>query len=159
MGSGRPREQSLGSAVQSVSCNLASINDTVSVTNHLRHLEDMTEKYPDICHLILSMLTRPIIEPVNFPASSSTPSKTALDLLHVKDIRSFIMDAEVVAVDKDTGAYRTFQELTNRAKKDVKIEDIKVVVGVFAFDLMLLNDTVSPHGFYAQQLSDKVYAN
>lgn len=52
------------------------------------------------------------------------------------------MDAEIVAVDKDTGAYRTFQDLSNRAKKDVKVEDIKVIVGVYAFDLMLLNDTV-----------------
>jgi DNA ligase-1 len=53
------------------------------------------------------------------------------------------MDAEIVAVDKDTGAYRTFQDLSNRAKKDVRVEDITVIVGVYAFDLMLLNDTVS----------------
>ena len=53
------------------------------------------------------------------------------------------MDAEIVAVDKVTGAYRTFQDLSNRAKKDVRVEDIKVVVGVYAFDLMLLNDQVS----------------
>jgi DNA ligase-1 len=33
--------------------------------------------------------------------------------------------------------------LSNRAKKDVRVEDIKVVVGVFAFDLMLINDQVS----------------
>lgn len=52
------------------------------------------------------------------------------------------MDAEVVAIDKDTGAKRTFQELTNRAKKDVRVDDIKVVVEVCAYDLMLLNDVV-----------------
>jgi len=65
-------------------------------------------------------------------------------MLNADSITSFTMDAEIVAVDKDTGAYRTFQDLSNRAKKDVKVEDIKVIVGVYAFDLMLLNDTVSP---------------
>jgi len=107
-----------------------------------RHLEDMTEKYPDICQLVLTLLTRPLLPSVPFPASVSEPSPTALDLLQAEKIDSFIMDAEVVAVDKDTGAYRTFQDLSNRAKKDVQVEDIKVIVGVYAFDLMLLNDKV-----------------
>lgn len=66
-----------------------------------------------------------------------------LELLRSDKIESFVMDAEIVAVDKDTGAYRTFQDLSNRAKKDVKMEDVKVIVGVFAFDLMLINDVVS----------------
>lgn len=66
-----------------------------------------------------------------------------LGLLGAKHITSFVIDAEVVALDKDTGAFRTFQDLSNRAKKDVRVEDIKVIVGVFAFDLMLLNDEVS----------------
>jgi len=66
-----------------------------------------------------------------------------LELLATRQITSFIIDAEVVALDKDTGAFRTFQDLSNRAKKDVKVEDIKVIVGVFSFDLMLLNDEAS----------------
>lgn len=66
-----------------------------------------------------------------------------LDLLATRQITSFVMDAEIVALDKDSGAFRTFQDLSNRAKKDVKVEDIKVIVGVFAFDLMLVNDQVS----------------
>jgi hypothetical protein len=107
-----------------------------------RHLDDMTEKYPDICQLILTLLTRPLSTASPFPASVSEPSQTALDLLKAEKIESFIMDAEVVAVDKDTGAYRTFQDLSNRAKKDVRVEDIKVIVGIYAFDLMLLNDRV-----------------
>ena len=104
----------------------------------------MTEKYPDICQMVLAMLLRPL--PANrasFPANASEPSASLLDLMKVENVDSFIMDAEVVAIDKTTGAYRTFQELTNRAKKDVRVEDIKVVVGIFAFDLMLLNDEVS----------------
>ena len=102
----------------------------------------MTEKYPDICQLVLTLLTRPMPASIPFTASVSEPSPTALDLLKAEKIDSFIMDAEVVAVDKDTGAYRTFQDLSNRAKKDVQVEDIKVIVGVYAFDLMLLNDKV-----------------
>jgi DNA ligase-1 len=70
-----------------------------------------------------------------------------LSLLASKAITSLIIDAEIVAVDKDTGAFRTFQQLSNRAKKDVKVEDITVIVGVFAFDLMLLNDEVRRNGW------------
>ncbi|KAJ9101148.1 hypothetical protein QFC21_003366 [Naganishia friedmannii] len=110
-----------------------------------RHLEDMTEKYPDVCELVAVMLanalpavsTRP-----EFPrrAGLTPPNDEMSALAEVGQIDSFIMDAEIVAVDKDTGAYRTFQELSNRAKKDVQLADVKVVVGVFAFDLMLVND-------------------
>jgi len=104
----------------------------------------MTEKYPDVCHLVLALLTRPIASHAPFPSSASPPTQSLVDMLNADSITSFTMDAEIVAVDKDTGAYRTFQDLSNRAKKDVKVEDIKVIVGVYAFDLMLLNDTVSP---------------
>lgn len=104
----------------------------------------MTEKYPDVCHLVLTLLTRQVSIRPNFPSSASPASQSLIDLLHAESITSFTMDAEIVAVDKDTGAYRTFQDLSNRAKKDVRVEDIKVVVGVYAFDLMLVNDQVGP---------------
>ncbi|KAL1410346.1 hypothetical protein Q8F55_004354 [Vanrija albida] len=106
-----------------------------------RHLEDMTEKYPDVCALGLALLSRPL-PPTRpgFPSWSSSPTPTVQELLNAGTVTSLILDAEIVAVDKDTGQHRTFQELTNRAKKDVRIEDIKVVVEVYAFDLMLLND-------------------
>ncbi|KAJ9092045.1 hypothetical protein QFC20_007476 [Naganishia adeliensis] len=111
-----------------------------------RHLEDMTEKYPDVCEMVASMLERglsPVDARAEFPNTPglTRPNEEMLALWRTESVTSFVMDAEVVAVDKDTGAYRTFQELSNRAKKDVKLEDVKVVVGVFAFDLMLLNDT------------------
>lgn len=57
--------------------------------------------------------------------------------------QSFIIDAEVVAIDPATGALKTFQELSNRARKDVKLDDVKVSVCVFAFDLMYLDGQVS----------------
>ncbi|KAL7419729.1 hypothetical protein Q5752_005645 [Cryptotrichosporon argae] len=109
-----------------------------------RHLEDMTEKYPDVCALALALLCRPLPPPdarAPFAAAASAPSSTALALLRTGALSSLILDAEIVAVDKATGAHRTFQELTARAKKDVRVEDIKVVVAVCAFDCMLVNDT------------------
>ena len=119
----------------------------------------MTEKYPDICRLMLSLLYRPIPEDTAvFPPNVSTLTPQVAELLKTRSITSLIIDAEIVAVDKDTGAYRTFQDLSNRAKKDVQVEDIKVVVGVFAFDLMLLNDTVSFHNcrFRSLELADMI---
>ena len=60
-------------------------------------------------------------------------------------LRSFIIDAEIVAVDELDGSLKTFQELSNRARKDVRLEDIKICVCVFAFDLMFLNEQVKGH--------------
>ncbi|BGO90108.1 hypothetical protein NBRC10512_004046 [Rhodotorula toruloides] len=85
-----------------------------------RHLEDMTEKYPDIGGTILGILAR--------AEMSETP------------LRNFVIDCEVVAIDPKTGAFKTFQELSYRSKKDVELGDIKVRVGIYCFDLMFLND-------------------
>jgi DNA ligase-1 len=52
---------------------------------------------------------------------------------------SCIIDSEVVAADKETGKILPFQVLTTRSRKDVKIEDIKVNVCIYAFDCMLFN--------------------
>jgi ATP-dependent DNA ligase len=37
-----------------------------------------------------------------------------------------------------------FQQLMTRKRKDVKVEDVKVKVCVFAFDILYLNGEVSP---------------
>ncbi|KAI1803073.1 ATP-dependent DNA ligase [Daldinia bambusicola] len=78
-----------------------------------RHLEVMTDKYPDLVDLVPK--------------------------LRGEDVRSFIMEGEVVAVDRETGELKNFQTLTNRARKDVAIGSIKIDVCLFAFDLMYLN--------------------
>lgn len=57
-------------------------------------------------------------------------------------LSSFVMDAEIVAIDPADGSLKTFQELSNRARKDVQLTDIKVCVCVFAFDLMYHNGVV-----------------
>ncbi|KAJ5351050.1 hypothetical protein N7452_000024 [Penicillium brevicompactum] len=78
-----------------------------------RHLETMTEKYPDLVSLVPQ--------------------------IRGESVSSFILEGEVVAVDRDNGDLQPFQTLTNRAKKNVEIGEIKVNVCLFAFDLMYLN--------------------
>ena len=57
--------------------------------------------------------------------------------------KSFVLDAEAVAIDRTTGKLMPFQELSKRKRKDVKVEDIQVRVCLFAFDLLYLNGEVS----------------
>ncbi|KAI1335737.1 DNA ligase [Xylariaceae sp. FL0016] len=78
-----------------------------------RNSEDLSKKYPDI-----------------------------LAKLHtwVKEgTKSFVLDCETVAWDVAEKKVLPFQQLMTRKKKDVKIEDVKVKVCVFAFDLLFLN--------------------
>ena len=78
-----------------------------------RHLEVMTDKYPDLVALVPQ--------------------------IRGEGVGSFIMEGEVVAVDQTTGELKNFQTLTNRARKDVAIGSITIEVCLFAFDLMYLN--------------------
>jgi DNA ligase 1 len=78
-----------------------------------RNSEDLSKKYPDI-----------------------------LSKLHTwvkEDTKSFVLDCETVAWDVDEKKVLPFQQLMTRKKKDVKIEDVKVKVCVFAFDILYLN--------------------
>jgi len=86
-------------------------NGKVSIFS--RHLELMTEKYPDLVSLVPQ--------------------------IRGEGVSSFILEGEVVAVDRDTGDLQPFQTLTNRAKKNVEIGAITVTVCLFSFDLMYLN--------------------
>ncbi|KAK1229697.1 ATP-dependent DNA ligase Cdc17 [Marasmius sp. AFHP31] len=78
-----------------------------------RNSEDMSKKYPDL----VEQLPRCIKE----------------------STKSFVLDAEAVAIDRATGKLMPFQELSRRKRKDVKVEDIQVRVCLFAFDLLYLN--------------------
>ena len=78
-----------------------------------RHLELMTDKYPDLVELVPK--------------------------IRGEGVSSFIMEGEVVAVDRESGELKNFQTLTNRARKDVAIGSIKIDVCLFSFDLMYLN--------------------
>lgn len=78
-----------------------------------RNSEDLSKKYPDI-----------------------------LAKLHTwvkEDTKSFVLDCETVAWDMVEKKVLPFQQLMTRKKKDVKVEDVKVKVCVFAFDILYLN--------------------
>lgn len=78
-----------------------------------RNSEDLSKKYPDV-----------------------------LEKLHtwIKDgTKSFVLDCETVAWDMAEKKVLPFQQLMTRKRKDVKTEDVKVKVCVFAFDLLFLN--------------------
>jgi DNA ligase 1 len=57
-------------------------------------------------------------------------------------IQSFIMDSEIVAINAADGSLKDFQTLAGRARKDARLGDVSADVGVFAFDLMYLNNQV-----------------
>lgn len=88
-------------------------DDKGKVTIFSRHLEVMTDKYPDLVAL--------------------------MPKVRGGGVNSFIMEGEVVAIDQQTGELKTFQTLSNRARKDVQIGSVTIDVCMFAFDLMYLN--------------------
>ncbi|KAH6890386.1 ATP-dependent DNA ligase [Thelonectria olida] len=78
-----------------------------------RNSEDLSKKYPDILAKLHTWV-RP-------------------------DTKSFVLDCETVAWDMEEKKVLPFQQLMTRKKKDVKLEDVKVKVCVFAFDLLYFN--------------------
>ncbi|KAI0094869.1 DNA ligase I [Irpex rosettiformis] len=78
-----------------------------------RNSEDMSKKYPDLMDQL--------------PHCMQDTAK------------SFVFDAEAVAIDPTSEKLLPFQELSRRKRKDVKVEDIQVRVCLFAFDLLYLN--------------------
>lgn len=106
-----------------------------------RHLEDMTDKVGATAHFFFSRWEIVLIFSAHFQYPDVVSLADAL-LATSPQTKSFIMDAEIVAIDPTTGALKTFQELSNRARKDVKLDEVKVSVCVFAFDLMCLDGQV-----------------
>lgn len=78
-----------------------------------RNSEDLSKKYPDIL------------------AKLPTWVKSGTN--------SFVLDCETVAWDMVEKKVLPFQQLMTRKRKDVKVEDVKVKVCVFAFDLLFLD--------------------
>ena len=83
-----------------------------------RNSEDLSKKYPDIL--------------------------AKLDTWINTGTKSFVLDCETVAWDLVEKKVLPFQQLMTRKRKDVKVEDVKVQVCVFAFDMLFYNGEVSP---------------
>ncbi|GAB5033174.1 atp-dependent dna ligase [Nannochloropsis oceanica] len=79
-----------------------------------RNSEDTTTKYPDLLAVLPQALR-----------AGTT---------------SFVIDAEAVAIDPDSGKLLPFQILSTRKRKNEKVEDVKVQVVLYAFDILFLND-------------------
>jgi DNA ligase-1 len=88
-------------------------DDKGKVSIFSRHLEIMTDKYPDLVAIVPQ--------------------------IRGESVSSFILEGEVVAIDRANGELKTFQTLANRARKDVAIGAVTIDVCLFAFDLMYLN--------------------
>jgi DNA ligase-1 len=88
-------------------------DDAGNVSIFSRHLELMTSKYPDLVELVPK--------------------------IRMEDVKSFILEGEVVAVNTTTGELKPFQSLAGRERKNVDIANISVTVCLFAFDLMYIN--------------------
>lgn len=84
-----------------------------------RNSEDLSKKYPDILAKLKTW-----IKP---------------------ETKSFVLDCETVAWDLVEKRVLPFQQLMTRKRKDVKAEDVKVKVCVFAFDMLFFNGEVSHH--------------
>ncbi|KAL8802044.1 MAG: hypothetical protein Q9182_004057 [Xanthomendoza sp. 2 TL-2023] len=78
-----------------------------------RNSEDLSKKYPDIL--------------------------AKLDTWITKETKSFVLDCETVAWDIVEKKVLPFQQLMTRKRKDVKVDDVKVKVCVFAFDMLFCN--------------------
>ncbi|KAL8785305.1 MAG: hypothetical protein Q9213_003450 [Squamulea squamosa] len=78
-----------------------------------RNSEDLSKKYPDILAKLNTWLKH--------------------------ETKSCVLDCETVAWDMIEKKVLPFQQLMTRKRKDVKVEDVKVKVCVFAFDMLFYN--------------------
>ncbi|EGG20126.1 DNA ligase I [Cavenderia fasciculata] len=102
------------------------------ISIYTRNLEDYTGKYPDI----IANVKRFIGEGVT----------------------SFILDCEAVAYDPTNNKILSFQILSSRPRKGVSLDQIKIPVCVFAFDLLYLNGkSLIDEPFYKRR--EVLYAN
>lgn len=111
-----------------------------------RNSEDMSAKYPDLFEQLpkvcISDLYRFVVQ--DALVNVKLLDQSILDFQAIKSgTDSFVLDCEAVAFDRETDKLLPFQELSKRKRKDVKVEDVKVKVCLFAFDLLYLNGEVS----------------
>lgn len=91
-----------------------------------RNLLDTTGKYPEVPQFV-QQAAQAAVDSTNGTSQSTTT------------VDSFVLDAEVVAFNRETGQLVPFQVLSTRKKTEESAETAKVQVIVQAFDLMYLN--------------------
>lgn len=84
-----------------------------SVEIYSRNAERNTGKYPDVVD--------------------------AVSRFRKATVKSFVLDCEIVAYDREKQKILPFQILSTRARKGVTINDIKVSVCTFGFDILYIN--------------------
>ncbi|XP_050204842.1 DNA ligase 1 [Mercurialis annua] len=84
-----------------------------SVEIYSRNAERNTGKYPDVV--------------------------VAISRLKKSSVKSFVLDCEIVAYNREKNKILPFQILSTRPRKNVVISDIKINVCIFAFDILYLN--------------------
>lgn len=92
------------------------ISEGGKVSIYSRNSENNTTKYPDLAADVPKLLK--------------------------EGCSSVVLDCEAVAYDRVTKKILPFQVLSTRARKDVKVADIKVQVCLYAFDCLFLNGKV-----------------
>ena len=60
-----------------------------------------------------------------------------------KELAHFIIDCEIVAVNKHTRQLLPFQVLATRSRKATSIHEIEVHVHLFAFDILYFNEPIT----------------
>ncbi|EPS73222.1 hypothetical protein M569_01532 [Genlisea aurea] len=86
-------------------------NGTVEI--YSRNAERNTEKFPDVVATVARLKKPPVT--------------------------SFVLDCELVAYDREKQKILPFQVLSTRARKNVVLDEIKVNVCIFAFDILYVN--------------------
>ncbi|PVZ98087.1 hypothetical protein BB558_005925, partial [Smittium angustum] len=82
---------------------------------------------------------------ISFSRNSENTTEKYMDIMSKCDqflksgTKTFILDAEAVAWDKEKECILPFQVLSTRKRKDVKESEISVQVCVFVFDILYLN--------------------
>ncbi|MED6137879.1 tRNA ligase [Stylosanthes scabra] len=84
-----------------------------SVEIYSRNAERNTGKYPDVV--------------------------AAISRVKKSTVSSFVLDCEIVGYDREKQTIRSFQDLSGRPRKNVSMDNIKVDVCIFAFDILYLN--------------------